>query len=143
MRVKNSKKFYDWLHSLEDADEEWYVHVGEELWTNKYSDDGDPLLTADQIIQERRTLALLRDEIDVKAEARNGWRSAKQRDGIRLLVTVYRQYGLRYDEISKLLHMSSSTLRHDYRALEPGEIIDVDYRTVLHAHRPQAHQFNR
>lgn len=139
MRIKNDQEFYDWLHELEDQDSNWFDNIGSELKLNQYVDDGNVQIDVAQIAKERRHLAKIRNRIGVNQSSTWGSNS-DNRNGVRIKVTIYRQYNLSYEEIAKILEIPASTIRHEYRELAPGEKIDVDLEALLHAQRPQAHQ---
>ena len=128
MRIKNNQRFYDLLHELEDKDPNWHDHVGTELHLDEYADDGDPYTEVGVIKFERNRLKKIRELVEPEY---HGWRTSSKRDGIRLFVTMYRQYRLSYAEISDLLGIPASTIRHDYHEAAVGEVLDGDYRLVI------------
>lgn len=131
MRIKNSKDFYLLLHELELEDPLWYQHVGAESKLNVYLDDGD--LDTDQatIIANRKRLKRLREMIEVENSFRM-WRTPGRRAAMRLIVTYYHNFGLKTKEISQLLKIPASTIRHDYPPLKEGELLDPGYKLALH-----------
>lgn len=128
MRIKNNEDFYEHLHEMEDQDSGWFEHVGNEVRLNVYADDGDPYTPVKLIQYERKQLRQIREFIEPEY---HGWKNESKRDGMRLLVTLYRQYKLNYDEISKIIGIPASTIRHDYKELDYGEELHGDYRIKL------------
>lgn len=59
------------------------------------------------------------------------WRSAAKKDAIRLLVTYYKRFDLSNKEISQILNIPESTIRHDYQPLKPGEKIHPKFEVEL------------
>ncbi|HAM86074.1 hypothetical protein [Limosilactobacillus mucosae] len=127
MRIKNNKDFYRKLHDLEE-DEEWYNNVGRESSLNVYMDDGNPKAPVKDVIKGRRILKEIRKQLDVKPQS---WRTGSKRDAVRLEVTYYANFGLSTAEISELIGIPASTLRHNYQPFKPGETINSDVRVEL------------
>lgn len=116
--IKNLKNFYLKLHKLEKMDNEWWFHVGSESSPGIYIDDGSPKINGTLVAKERRQLKVIREMLGIH---KRGYFSESQRDAVRLVVTYYKKFGLRNSEISQLLDLSESTLRHDYPALKDKE----------------------
>ena len=128
VNIKNNKDFYDKLHELEDLDPDWFNHVGQESRLNTYIDDGDLNTAVKDVIKERNLLKEVRDKLQTDPQL---WRSAAKKDAIRLLVTYYKRFDLSNKEISQILNIPESTIRHDYRPLKPGEKIHPKFEVEL------------
>ena|SRR3712207_1455094 len=128
VKIKNNTKFYDLLHELEDSDPNWFENVGEERNLNQYIDDGAYDIPVEKIYRQRDLLKQIRMIMDTQSRS---WKSNARRAGIRLYVTFYRQYGLSYEQISKIMDIPNSTLRHDYAELGFTELLKDDYRISL------------
>ena len=124
MRIKNSADFFNKLHELEDNDPKWFDHIGSEDAVNHYVDDGSLELSPVKIARERELLKLVREHVGL---VNRQWLDQSQRDGVRLWVTMYRNYGLQYRQISEVMGISQSTLKTNFKAIEPFEILDSDY----------------
>ena len=127
MRIKNNKDFYRKLHALEE-DEEWYNNVGQESDLNVYMDDGNPEADVRTVIKDRKALKEIRKQLGVNPQA---WRTGSKREAVRLQVTYYKNFCLSTAEISEILDISASTLRHNYLPFKPGEKISNDVRVEL------------
>lgn len=122
------------LHELE-ADEEWFRMVGTERRLNHFEDvDFDKYQTNQDCVDRNRTLLLgiraglsENNSPDEPVPLRRAWRGHGQKERLRLLTTVYRNYGLRYREIAELLGINASTVRHDLRPFKDGEMIKSDF----------------
>ena len=70
----------------------------------------------------------IRKQLGVNPQA---WRTGSKREAVRLQVTYYKNFGLSTAEISEILDISASTLRHNYLPFKPGEKISNDVRVEL------------
>lgn len=127
--IHNDKEFYRYLHQLEDQDDLWYEHVGMESKPNVYVDDGDVNVPVKVVFNERQLLKKLRKTLNPNPQI---YRKKAKRDAIRLHTTFYSLFGLTNKEISILLQIPESTVRHDYRPLKPGEVLEGDFEVELH-----------
>lgn len=118
--INDSTEFYDLLYQLEDLDQDWFLNVGTEAGLNHYIDDGNIYVGAKTVGKERQLLKKLRKCINV---GKRDWRNQEEVAAIRLSVTFYKNFGLSNREVSLILNVSESTLRHDYPALRPNEKI--------------------
>ncbi|WP_289461276.1 hypothetical protein, partial [Lactobacillus intestinalis] len=93
-----------------------------------YIDDGDLNTAVKDVIKERNLLKEVRDKLQTDPQL---WRSAAKKDAIRLLVTYYKRFDLSNKEISQILNIPESTIRHDYQPLKPGEKIHPKFEVEL------------
>lgn len=112
--IKRDPKFYRLLHQLENLDMEWFLHVGEEVSLNKYSDYGDPTVDPFMIVKERMLLKKLREVLGVVTTT---YRDANQQTAVRLQVTYYQLFNLDWFDISELMGIPVNTLRKNYPPL--------------------------
>lgn len=127
MRVKNNQDFYRALHALEE-DPKWFTHVGQESGLDQYIDDGDPQTDVKTVLEDRKRLKKVRKMLQVNPQA---WRTGSKRDTVRLVVTYYARFGLSYKDMSGILHIPVSTLRHGYPPFKENEVINSDLRVEL------------
>ena len=141
MRVKNSTEFFQKLHELEE-DPLWWEHIGDEDALNHYMSTGSLDISHEDVKKERQLLRELRDNLGISEQA---WTNSAQRDGLRLWVTMYRNYGLTYDQIAEVLNIPASTIRTNYRELKPFEMLTSDYAVYRrdHAGRIISHRPHR
>ena len=128
VNIKNNKDFYDKLHELEDLDPDWFIHVGQESRFNNYIFFWGLKNGVKDINKERNLLKEVRDKLQTDPQL---WRSAAKKDAIRLLVTYYKRFDLSNKEISQILNIPESTIRHDYQPLKPGEKIHPKFEVEL------------
>ena len=117
MRVKNNQDFYRALHALEE-DPKWFAHVGQESGLDQYIDDGDPQTDVKTVLEDRKRLKKVRKMLQVNPQA---WRTGSKRDTV----------GLSYKDMSGILHIPVSTLRHGYPPFKENEVINSDLRVEL------------
>lgn len=130
MRIKDNDEFYDRLHELEDADPEWFVSVGEEIELNHFTSP-DRHIDRQHVSTLRKNLKQLRQLI-IKDEHQI-YNHEADKIGLRLLVTLYQNYGLNTTEICQLLKMKPDTLNHQYPPLKSTEMIKhvAQFKVVL------------
>lgn len=130
MRIKDNAEFYEYLHHLEDTDPEWFVTVGDEVDLNHFVSP-NKLVDRKRVSSLRKNLKRLR-QILINDE-NPIYNYDEDRLGIRLLVTLYHNYGLNTNEISALLKIKPNTLRRNYPELKLAESIKdaSEYQVVL------------